>query len=148
VAAALGAFPEQRAQGPEQALPSLRLTPAQLIELAPRLTRYVETALTALTWPDVVNGTEWLAGELGVSRTLWGHACEVMGRNLAAVALAFVTTRPEGHFTSGPAGYFAGMVKKAEKGDLHLDRTLWKLRENKWARPTSGGRSEAVPSGG
>ena len=118
----------------EPVLPELRVTPAQLVELAPRLERYVERALTALTWPDIVIGAEWLAGELGVSRTLWGHACRVMGRNLAAVALAFVTTRPEGHFTSGPAGYYAGMVKKAEKGELHLDRTLWKLRENKWGK--------------
>jgi replication initiation protein RepC len=118
-----------------QALPTLRLTPVQLIELAPRLQRYVGAALTALTWPDIVNAAEWLAGELGVSRTLWGHACLIMGRDLAAVALAFVTTRPEGHFTSGPAGYFAGMVRKAEKGDLHLDRTLWKLREDKWGKP-------------
>jgi replication initiation protein RepC len=113
---------------------ALRVTPAQLIELAPRLERYVECAQSALTWPDIVNGAEWLAGELGMSRTLWGHACRVMGRNLAAVALAFVTTRPEGHFTSSPSGYYAGMVKKAEKGELNLDRTLWKLRQNKWGK--------------
>ena len=117
------------------ALPTLKLTPVQLVELAPRLQRYVEAVLTALTWADIVNAAEWLAGELGVSQTLWRHACLVMGRDRAAVALAFVTTRPEGHFTSGPAGYFAGMVRKDEKGDLHLDRTLWKLREDKWGKP-------------
>ena len=128
--------PEAPALGsnPGQALPTLRLTPAQLIELAPRMERYVEHVETAVAWPDIVKGAEWLCGELGVSRTLWGHACMVMGRDLAAVALAFVTTRPEGHFTSGPAGYYAGMVRKAEKGELHLDRTLWKLRETKWGR--------------
>jgi len=120
---------------PGQAFSALRLTPEQLVELAPRLQRYVKAGLAALTGPDIVNAAEWLAGELGVSRTLWGHACLVMGRDLAAVALAFVTTRPEGHFTTGPAGYFAGMVRKAEKGDLHLDRTLWKLREDKWGKP-------------
>jgi replication initiation protein RepC len=120
---------------PGQPLPSLRLTPVQLVELAPRLQRYVAAVLTALTWADIVNAAEWLAGELGVSQTLWRHACLVMGRDRAAVALAFVTTRPEGHFTSGPAGYFAGMVRKDEKGELHLDRTLWKLREDKWGKP-------------
>jgi replication initiation protein RepC len=119
---------------PEPVLPTLRVTPAQLVELAPRLERYVLRSEDTLTWPDIVNGAQWLAGEFGVSRTLWDHACLAMGRNLAAVALAFVTTRPAGHFTSGPAGYYAGMVKKAEKGELHLDRTLWKLREDKWGR--------------
>jgi replication initiation protein RepC len=117
-----------------QVLSSLRVTPAQLVELAPRLERYVENAPNGLTWPDIGRAAEWLAGELSVSRTLWAHACLVMGRDRAAVALALVTTRPEGHFTSGQAGYFAGMVRKDEKGELHLDRTLWKLREAKWGK--------------
>jgi replication initiation protein RepC len=102
------------------------------VELAPRLQRYVEGTLTALTWPDVVNGAEWLAGELGVSRTLWGHACLVMGRETAAVALAIVSTRPTGHFTSSPGAYFAGMLRKFEKGELHLARTLWRLKDQLW----------------
>ena len=55
-----------------------------------------------------------------------------MGREYAAVALAIVSTWPRGHFTSGPAGYFAGMVKKFEKGELHLARTLWKLKDQAW----------------
>ena len=115
-------------------LPTLRVTPTQLVEVAPRLERYIMRSEDTLTWTDIVNGAEWLAGEFGISRTLWGQACLTMGRNLAAVALAFMTTRPAGHFTSSPAGYYAGMVKKAEKGELHLDRTLWRLRENKWGR--------------
>jgi replication initiation protein RepC len=78
-------------------------------------------------------------GELGVSQTLWAEACRVMGRNLAAVALALVSTRRPGHFTSGPGGYFAGMMRKFEKGELHLERSLWALREAKW-----GKRSKAV----
>jgi hypothetical protein len=27
------------------------------------------------------------------------------------------------------------MLRKAEKGELHLDRTLWALREAKWGKP-------------
>ena len=122
--------PSERRDSPEC---SLTLKPAQLVELAPRLKSYLHQ-LERPAWPDIVDAAEWLSGELGVSRTLWAHACFVMGRGLAAVALAFVTTRPEGHFTKGPAGYFAGMVRKAEKGELHLDRTLWKLREAKWGK--------------
>jgi replication initiation protein RepC len=54
-----------------------------------------------------------------------------MGREYAAVAAAIVSTRPAGHFTSGPAGYFAGMVRKFEKGELCLGRT-WKLKDQAW----------------
>ena len=39
----------------------------------------------------------------------------VMGREYAAVAMAIVSTRPQEHFTSGPGGYFAGMLRKFEK---------------------------------
>jgi replication initiation protein RepC len=67
-----------------------------------------------------------------LNRTLWARACQVMGREYAAVALAIVSTWPEAHFTSGPAGYFAGMLRKFEKGELHLARTLWKLRDHAW----------------
>jgi len=75
-----------------------------------------------------------LRPELGVSPSLWGEACRVMGREAAALALAIVSTKAEAHFTRGAGGYFAGMVRKAERGELHLDRTLWALREAKWGK--------------
>jgi hypothetical protein len=48
--------------------------------------------------------------------------------------MAVVSTRPAEHFTSGPGGYFAGMVRKFEKNpqDLCLGRTLWKLKDETW----------------
>jgi replication initiation protein RepC len=107
------------------------LAAAQLVELAPRLERWLPRA-GDLTWPVIIEAAEWLTGELGISRTLWAQACHLMGRSDAAVAVALVSTRPAEHFTSSAAGYFAGMVKKFEKGDLHLDRTLWRLRDQKW----------------
>jgi len=57
-----------------------------------------------------------------------------MGREYAAVAMAIVSTRPAEHFTSGPGGYFAGMLRKFEKNpqDLCLSRTLWKLKDETW----------------
>jgi replication initiation protein RepC len=50
------------------------------------------------------------------------------------VALAVVSTRPAGHFTSGPGGYFAGMLRKFERGELCLSRTLWKLKDDAWGK--------------
>jgi replication initiation protein RepC len=74
---------------------------------------------------------EGLRVELGVSQRLWGEACLVLGRSVAAVALAIVSTKPREHFTRGAGGYFAGMIKRAKAGDLHLDRSLWKLRRDR-----------------
>jgi replication initiation protein RepC len=105
----------------------------QLVELAPRLEQYLARG-KPLGWREIVDAAEWLGGELGVSRTLWAQACRVMGRDNAAVAVALVSTRPPEHFTSSPAGYFAGMLRKFEKGELNLDRTLWKLRDQKWGQ--------------
>ncbi|MGH7105093.1 MAG: plasmid replication protein RepC, partial [Acetobacteraceae bacterium] len=111
---------------------ALQITPAVLVELAPRLTPYVPARLDEVTWPAVAEAALWLSGEMGINRTLWAHACQRMGRDHAAVALAVVSTKAPGHFTRNPGGYFAGMVKRFEAGELHLARTLWKLKQEKW----------------
>jgi replication initiation protein RepC len=111
----------------------LRLTPAQLLELAPRLEQYV-TPGQDVSWAAITGAAEWLAGELGISPSLLRQACRVMGREYAAVAVAMVSTRGTGHFTSNAGGYFAGMLRKFEKGELHLDRTLWRLRDQTFGK--------------
>jgi len=52
-----------------------------------------------------------------------------MGREEAAIALAIVSAKPAEHFRTTPGGYFHGMVAKAKTGDLHLNRTIWALRD-------------------
>jgi replication initiation protein RepC len=118
---------------PQRLFPeTINLTPAQLVELAPRLAPYMPARFKDHDWDALVEAALWLSGELKMNRTLWARACQTMGREYAAVALAIVSTLPEGHFTSGPGGYFAGMLRKFEKGELHLNRTLWKLRDKAW----------------
>jgi hypothetical protein len=56
------------------------------------------------------------------------------------VALAIVSTKPEGYFSRGAGGYFAAMVKRPKTGELNLDRSLWKLR-----RERRGGRRKGGP---
>ncbi|MGH8297223.1 MAG: replication initiation protein RepC, partial [Steroidobacteraceae bacterium] len=125
---------------------ALQITPTVLVELAPRLAPYVSPHPVDVTWPAVVEAALWLSGELGINRTLWARACEVMGRDYAAVALAVVSTKAPGHFTSNPGGYFGGVVKRFEAGDLHLARTLWKLKQEKWGteRRRQTGTEEAA----
>ena len=72
-----------------------------------------------------------------------------MGRDLAAVALAIVSTKEPEHFRSTPGGYFHGMVAKAKAGELHLDRTVWAWRRASHAgTPTGQGRGSAIVTQG
>ena len=96
------------------------------MRLTPKLKLYLRQPNP--TWPDIIDAADWLRHDLGVSKSLWGDACLAMGRELAAVALAIVSTKQPDHFRTSAGGYFHGMVDKAKAGELHLDRTVWALR--------------------
>jgi replication initiation protein RepC len=116
-----------------------RLRVGDLCDLAPRLGALLNTGQSAPTMRDAVDAAgQGLRHELGVSVSLWHEACRVMGQEEAALALALVSTKPKAYFKTTPGGYFAGMVRKAEAGELHMDRTLWKLREEKWGAGARG----------
>jgi replication initiation protein RepC len=112
------------------------IAPNELARLAPRLKPYL--ARSEPTWPEIIDAADYLRHDLDVSKPLWGEACVTMGRELAAVALAIVSTKDPEHFRTSPGGYFHGMVAKARAGDLHLERTVWALRRA--LQPDQGGR--------
>ena len=118
------------------------IAPDELVRLAPKLKPYLRRP--SPTWPDLIDAADWLRNDLGVSKSLWGDACVSMGRELAAVALAIVSTKEPEHFTTSPGGYFHGMVAKARAGELHLERTVWALRRASSADvgPRARGRGE------
>jgi replication initiation protein RepC len=115
---------------------TLHVTPTTLVELAPRLAPYMPARTTNKDWPALVDAALFLSAEMGINRTLWIRACHVMGQEYAAVAVAIVSTRPAEHFTSGPGGYFAGMLRKFEKDpdSLCLGKTLWRLKDQAWGK--------------
>jgi replication initiation protein RepC len=102
------------------------IAPDELPRLAPKLKRYLRRPDPL--WSDLVDAADWLRHDLGVSRSLWGEACLAMGRELAAIALAIVSTKEPEHFKTTPGGYFHGMVAKHVAGELRLERTVWALR--------------------
>ena len=125
------------------------IRPDELVRLTPKLKPYLRRSTP--TWPDIVDAADWLRHDLGVSKSLWGDACLTMGRELAAVALAVVSTKDEEHFRTSPGGYFLGMVDKTKTGELHLERTVWALRRA--AQPevhprTGRGGERSAPDGG
>ena len=114
----------------------LRLHPEELPVVAPRLRDYLRTREPR--WSDIVDAADMLRLDLDVSRPLWGEACRVMGRETAAIALAIVSTKDPEHFTRTAGHYFHGMVERAKRGELHLDRTLWGLRSDRHNRTAKG----------
>jgi replication initiation protein RepC len=102
------------------------IRPDELVQLMPKLKPYLRR-LNA-TWPEIIDAADWLRHDLGISKSLWGEACLAMGRELAAVALAIVSTKEAEHFRTSPGGYFHGMVAKAKAGELYLERTVWAMR--------------------
>jgi replication initiation protein RepC len=118
--------------------------PDELVRLAPRLRSYLLRPNP--TWPEIIDAADWLRHDLDVSKSLWGDACLTLGRDLAAVALAIVSTKMPEHFRTTPGGYFHGMVQKAKAGELHLERTVWALRRA--AQPMQTPRSGQGRGGG
>lgn len=114
------------------------IRPEELPRLTPKLKPYLQRPNPA--WPDIIDAADWLRHDLGVSKSLWGDACLAMGRELAAVALAIVSTKEAEHFRTTPGGYFHGMVAKAKTGELHLERTVWALRRAGEPQRREGGR--------
>jgi len=125
------------------------IRPDELPRLTPKLKPYLQRPNPA--WPDIIDAADWLRHDLGVSKSLWGDACLAMGRELAAVALAIVSTKEAEHFQTSPGGYFHGMVAKAKAGELHLERTVWALRrasEPEYHRGTGRGGHRGGRDGG
>jgi replication initiation protein RepC len=118
------------------------IRPDELIRFAPKLKPYLRRLDPV--WSDLVDAADWLRHDLGVSKSLWGDACLAMGRELAAVALAIVSTKEAEHFRTTPGGYFHGMVSKHIAGELHLERTVWALRRAIDLERRRGGARAAV----
>jgi replication initiation protein RepC len=105
----------------------MQISTKELTFLAPRLRGYLRS--TCPNWREIVDAADYLRGELGISKSLWGEACIAMGREPAAIAIAIVSAKPAEHFRSTPGGYFHGMLAKAKTGELNLARTIWGLRQ-------------------
>lgn len=104
------------------------VSPAELMRLAPRLGACAAPGRPG--WGEVSDAAAVLAQQLGIPRALYGEACRLLGRQPAAVAIALISARPPGHFhSSGPGGYLRGMLRRAGKGELFLDRGLYGLRD-------------------
>lgn len=108
--------------------PTVKITPSELIRIAPRLRTYLTS--NKPSWTDIVDAADWLRHELNIDKPLWGSACNVLGREVAAVTVAIISTRPESYFKKSIGNYFYGMIRKAVAGELNLSQSIWGIRKN------------------
>jgi len=108
--------------------PSVKITPNELIRIAPRLRTYLTS--TKPSWTEIIDAADWLRHELDIDKPLWGSACSILGRELAAITVAIISTRPRNYFKKGISNYFYGMIKKAIAGELNLSQSIWGIRKN------------------
>lgn len=113
---------------PEPLPMPLNLAPTELVRLAPRLERYLITDRPG--WNDIADAAAVLSSHLGIPKALYGEACRTIGRYPTAIAIAIISTkRPDYFHTAGPGGYLRGMLRRAERNQLHLDRSIFGLRD-------------------
>src|ERR1700760_3948089 len=125
----------------------MRLTIDELLILAPRLRTYLTTPNPV--WRDVVDAADWLRGEMGISRSLWGEACLAMGRECAAVAVALVSARRRSTSAHPRAGIStawwprpASSTWRAQPGAHHLGAAAGEGHQG------GGGAAHAMGMGG
>lgn len=105
--------------------------PAELAELFPTMGMYLP-AEQPVNWSSIRAAGTRLLQPLGINRSCWIEAEEVMGPYNRYVALGLVAELVgAGRIISTPGRYFNGMVRKARTGELDLRRSVWRIRKEK-----------------
>jgi replication initiation protein RepC len=115
--------------------PVTQWNPRTIVECFPGLAMYVEHPAT---WRAIDAGASRMARDMGVNARSWHQAGLDMGLEQRCVAIGLVAELlTSGRITSSAGQYFGGMLKRAQQGELHLDRSVWGLRRQQM-RSTSG----------
>uniref|UniRef100_UPI003A8D0243 plasmid replication protein RepC n=1 Tax=Hoeflea sp. TaxID=1940281 RepID=UPI003A8D0243 len=77
------------------------------------------------SWRDMMTAAVVVRSMLGVSPSAYQEACEVMGPENAATAIACILER-NGHISS-PGGYLRDLTRKASRGEFSLGPALMAL---------------------
>nr|MBI1231073.1 hypothetical protein [Cytophagales bacterium] len=81
---------------------------------------------TQLTMQDFVEIAYKIKGNLSISQNKWIEACEVLGREGAALSVLLTDFALDRSCNpvSKPAGYFSALIERARVGDLNLKASL------------------------
>ena len=80
-----------------------------------------------LDWKDLVDAAYGLLPELGISKSAWVEACTVLGTSGAALCVLITdhAALREKDGVRNPGGYLRSMTRKAQRGELHLHRSIF-----------------------
>jgi len=76
-------------------------------------------------WGDLYRIAGDLKKIIGISDHAWLAAQEVMGKQMAAAAMALVFDKHAKGEVASAGGYLRGMTEKARAGELHLERSFY-----------------------
>ncbi len=79
------------------------------------------------SWPDLIAMSENMAGICGVSNYARNRAEKILPPQLIAAALAVTLQKYSEDLVKSPAGYFVGMINKAENNELRLNNSIFAL---------------------
>lgn len=79
---------------------------------------------------QLTDAAELLSGQIGIGYQSWKTGCIALGRFEAAVAvIVMATRRDQGEQIRHPDAYFRALVERGVRGTLHLDRSLYALKD-------------------
>lgn len=105
---------------------NIRVDVAVIMQACPEFASWARNLGTYVRdWSDFVRIAGRLRTMIGVSEHAWMQAQERMGRPIAAAALALVFEKVHSGEVASPSGYLSGMARKADAGNLHLERSFF-----------------------
>jgi len=95
-----------------------------VLKACPEIAMYGPDGAVA-SWRDLMSAAVVVRSMLGVSPSAYQEACEAMGAEDAAIAIACILERA-GHINS-PGGYLRDLTRKAQRGEFSLGPPLMAL---------------------
>jgi replication initiation protein RepC len=109
---------------------TFKTSPRELVEMFPTAAMYVEHSRPS--WIDLHRAAARLRNDLGIRTGTWVDALDKLGADAAAVAVMITAERGARHeIRLTPGAYFAGMVTRAQRGELDLSKSLWGFRADR-----------------
>ena len=110
----------------EQTITKYQIKPKQVAELTPMF-KDVLPVDREITWSDITAvGARWYKS-CGISSDAWQQGQRVIGPEASSVVIAIILAKSKEIRSKG--GYFRGMVRAAERGELNLGPTVYSIQD-------------------